>query len=142
MARGVDNNGVGALYGTFDIHMTGSDYDLTDGDIGKAVAITGNNEAGFGSDGGILLGRLEHVFAGVATVQIAGVVRLPVAATAPSAGESVVVDGEGAIKQSPGLSLDLGGTGVSEIFAAGAPGARGIVLAVDSAGGAADVLLG
>ncbi len=124
MARNVSNNGIGALYGTFNIDTTGSDYDLVADDAGKAVALSGDNEVDFGSDTGLLLGRLEHVQDGIATVQLSGVVRLPYVATAPTVGDAVVVDGNGSVKQA----------GVGE------PG-RGIVLAVDATDTSCDVLL-
>lgn len=124
MARTVSNNGIGALYGTFTIDVTGEDYDLDSDDVGKAVALSGNNEVDFGADGGRLLGRLEHVQDGVATVQVAGVVRLPVTDTVPSVGDSVVVNGSGSVKK----------TGVSEE-------GRGVVISVDSENSKCDVLL-
>lgn len=124
MARSVSNNGIGALYGTFDIDKTGDDYDLTPDDVGKAVALSSNNEVDFGSDAGLLLGRLEHVQEGLATVQVAGVVRLPYVATAPTVGDEVVVNGSGSVKQ----------------VGTGEPG-RGIVLAVDGSASTCDVLL-
>ena len=124
MARSVSNNGIGALYGTFDVDKTGDDYDLTPDDVGKAVALSGDNEVDFGSDLGLLLGRLEHVQDGVATVQVSGVVRLPYVTTAPTVGDKVVVDGSGSVKQA----------GASD------PG-RGVVLAVDGSAATCDVLL-
>ena len=124
MARSVSNNGIGALYGTFDIDITGEDYDLTTDDVGKAVGLSGNNEVDFGSDAGLLLGRLEHVQDGLATVQIGGVVRLPYVATNPTVGDAVVIDGAGAVKQA----------GAED------PG-RGIVLAVDGSASTCDVML-
>jgi len=124
MARSVSNNGIGALYGTFDIDKTGEDYDLTSEDVGKAIALSDNNEVDFGSDAGLLLGRLEHVQDGIATVQVGGVVRLPYVTTAPTVGDAVVVNGAGSVKQ----------------VGTGEPG-RGIVLAVDSANTTCDVLL-
>lgn len=142
MARGVDNNGIGALYGTFDIHITGQAYDLDDEDIGLAVSLTGNNEIGLGADGGSFVGRLEHVNDGIATVQVAGVVRLPVATPNPDPGDGVVVDGNGAVKQAPAVTVDLDGSGVVTLEPAGGDPARGTVLSVNTTAGTADVLLG
>ncbi len=124
MNKSVSNNGIGALYGTFDIDITGNDFDLTSDDVGKAVSLSADNEVDFGADGELVIGRLEHVQDGVATVQVIGVVRLPYVATAPSVGDAVVVDGSGSVKQA----------GVGE------PG-RGITLAVDSTASTCDVLL-
>lgn len=124
MARSVSNNGIGALYGTFDVDQTENDYDLTADDVGKAVALSGDNEVDLGSDAGLLLGRLEHVQEGLATVQVSGVVRLPYVSPAPTVGDQVVINGSGSVKQ----------------VGTGEPG-RGIVLAVDGAAATCDVLL-
>ncbi len=134
MARTVDNNGIGALYGTFDIDTTTGDYDLTADDEGCAVALSASNEADKGSDGGILLGRLENVKDGIATVQIAGVVRLDVdtGETAPDVGNRVVINGVGKVYQAPALAAD---------DPAGGNVARGLVIAVDSTNHTCDVLL-
>jgi hypothetical protein len=134
MARTVDNNGIGALYATFDVHQTAGEYDLTADDVGKAAVLSGNNEVDLGSDGDALLGRLEAVRNGLATVQVAGVVRLDVntGQTAPSVGDAVVVDGAGKVYQAPAL------TGYDP---AGGNIARGTVLAVDSTNNTCDVLL-
>jgi len=133
MARTVDNNGIGALYATFDVHETGGVDDLAETDVGKAVALSGSNETGFGSDGGALLGRLEAVRNGLATVQIAGVVRLDVntGKTAPTVGDRVVVDGAGKVYQAPALASD---------DPAGGNVGRGTVLAVDGTDNTCDVL--
>lgn len=80
----VDNRGIGAVYATFTImHCLGKSTDemissLTEDDIGCAVSLSGNNEVFKGSYGSRLLGRLEHVSDGLATVQIAGIARLPI----------------------------------------------------------------
>mgnify|MGYP006297260611 CR=1 FL=1 len=124
MSRAVSNNGIGALYGTFDIDSTGDAFDLTSDDAGKAVVLSGNNEVDLGADAGVPAGRLEHVQDGLATVQIAGVMRLGYVAIAPVAGDSVVVDGNGAVRQA----------GAEE------PG-RGLVLSVNSSAATCDVLL-
>lgn len=122
MSRLVDNLGVGSLYGSFQIDGTSPNYDLTELDTGKAVALSGNNEVDLGSTGGAFLGRLVSVQADIAVVQIGGVMRVPYSvAGAPTLGGAVVVDGSGKVKAS----------------ASG----RGIVIAMDSTGETADVLL-
>ena len=134
MARSVDNNGIGALYGTFDIHKTSQTYDLDADDVGKAVALSGNNEVNLGSDGGTLLGRLEQVKDGLATVQVRGVMRLDVnpAENPPAVSQRVIIDGVGRIYEAPALGgYDPVGGNVS----------RGTTLAVDGTNNTADVLL-
>lgn len=133
MARTVDNNGIGANYASFSISKTGENYDLTDSDLGKAVVLSADNTINLGSDGGSLIGRLEHVVGGLATVQISGVVRMDVngSKTAPDVGNAVVVDGAGKVYQSPTLT-DV---------PAGGDVARGTVLSVDTTNNIADVLL-
>ena len=103
----------GAVYVSFKVHQTAGVNDLADSDIGSSVTILGNYEVGPGSDGDLLLGKLIDLSltdadeAGrVATVQIAGVMTLPAAATVPSLGNRVVVDGAGAVKQAPALGGD------------------------------------
>jgi hypothetical protein len=104
---------VGFLAATFKIHQTGGVDDLKDDDIGNAVTITGDYEAGPGSNGDILLGKLislsltdADVGKRVATVQIGGICTLPVVSTVPSVGDRVVVDGSGSVKQAPALGGD------------------------------------
>lgn len=126
MTRIVDNNGIGALFATFEIHQNGGEYQLDESHIGDAVALADNNTINHGSNGAKLLGRLEHVCAGLATVQISGVVRLKLkaGATAPNVGESVVLDGEGSVYQAPAIDGAFGDP-------AGGNVARGLTLAVD-----------
>jgi hypothetical protein len=102
---------VGFMTATFKIHQTASEDDLKDTDIGTAVAMMGNYEVGPGSDGDVLIGKLIHlsltdadVGKRVATVQIGGICTLAAAATVPSVGDRVVVDGSGAVKQAPALA--------------------------------------
>ena len=134
MERTVDNNGIGALYATCDVHQTAGNYDLVADDVGKAVSLSGSNEVDLGSDGGVLLGRLETVGNGLATVQVSGVVRLEVntGQTAPAVGDRVVVDGAGKVYQAPALAAD---------DPAGGNVARGTVLAVDDVNHTCDLLL-
>jgi len=134
MSRTADNNGIGALYATFTIHQTGGEDDLTPEDAGKAVALSAGNEAGLGTDGGAVLGRLEAVRNGLATVQVRGVARLEVntGKTAPAAGDGVVLDGAGKVYQAPALAgSDPAGGNV----------ARGTVIAIDGSNNTCDVLL-
>jgi hypothetical protein len=101
---------VGAVIATFKIHQTTGNDDLTDDDIGKAITILDNYEVGPGSDGDVLLGKLIDLSLTdaeegerVATVQIAGIMTLSAAATVPSVGDRVVVNGAGSVKQAPAL---------------------------------------
>lgn len=122
MSRSVDNSGVGSVYASFNIDMTGSDYDLTSVNEGMAVGLSGNNEVDLGSNGGVFLGKLISVQNDVAVVQIAGVMQVPYnTSVAPSVGGLVVLDGAGNVKASS--------TG------------RGLVIAVDSATAMAAVLI-
>ena len=134
MSRTVDNNGVGALYATFDIDTTGSNYDLTSDDVGDAVSLSGNNEVDHGTNGGQLLGRLEQANGGLATVQIAGIARFNIntGETAPGLGNRVVVDGAGKVYQAPAVADAPAGGNI----------ARGTVIAVDATNDTCDVLLG
>ena len=134
MARTVDNVGIGALYGSFDIALSGGDPVLTASDVGKAVVLSDNNTIDLGSDGGRLAGRLEAVAGSLATVQIGGVIRLDVAdgETAPGLGQAVVVDGAGAVYQAPALAAD---------DPAGGNVARGFTLSADDTANTADILL-
>lgn len=133
MARTVDNHGIGALYASFAISKTDETYDLTRDDVGKGVVLSDDNTVNLGSDGDALIGRLEHVIGGLATVQVSGVVRLEVNAskTAPAVGNAVVVDGAGKVYQSPTLT-DV---------PAGGDVARGQTLSIDSTSHIADVLI-
>ena len=137
MTRTVDNNGVGALYATFNIDTTTGEYDLTTGNVGDAVSLSGNNEVDHGADGGELLGCLELVDNGLATVQIAGVARFNIntGKTEPALGNGVVVDGAGKVYQAPAIAE---GSDVP----AGGNLARGTVIAVDSVNHACDIILG
>ena len=137
MTRPVDNNGLGALYATFEIDTTASEYDLTADNIGDAVSLSGNNEVDHGTDGGELLGRLEHVDNGQATVQIAGVARFDIntGKDSPQLGNGVVLDGAGKVYQAPAID---GATGDP----AGGNITRGTVIAVDSTNDTCDIILG
>ncbi len=106
-----DLESIGGVYATFKIHQTAGIDDLQDDDIGKAVTIVGGYEVGLGSSGDILLGKLIDLSLSdadngkrVATVQIAGIMTLPAAATVPAVGNRVVVNGSGAVRQAPALT--------------------------------------
>ena len=129
----IDNNGLGALYATLSIHMTGQDYDLDSTNVGDAVALSGNNEIDHGSDGGLLLGRLEHVCGGIAHVQIRGVARFN------------INDSEGGIDLFKGACVRIDGKGSvlkNNVHTKFIPSnARGLVLAVNEKDKTCDVLL-
>lgn len=121
--------GIGAVFATFTIRQTASVDDLKDADVGKAVTITASNQAAPTSDGSILLGKLVDLTLTdadngkrVATVQIGGVVTLPVVATVPVVGNRVVGGAGGTVKQAPVLAaFDPAGGNI----------ARGTVVAVN-----------
>lgn len=120
---------VGAIYLTFAIKQTAGADELTDANLGQAVELSGNYEVTSASDGGIVLGKLIALTLSdadsgkrKATVQVAGVMTLPIAATYPAVGNRVVGGGAGKVKQAPALgSSDPGGGNV----------ARGTVLSVN-----------
>jgi hypothetical protein len=120
---------IAPMLATFSIHQTDGVDDLKDADIGEPVELTGSNEIGPISDGGILLGKLISLTLSdnddgerQATVQVGGICRLAVSATVPSVGERVVGGSSGAVRQAPAL----GGNDP-----AGGNVARGTVLAVN-----------
>jgi predicted RecA/RadA family phage recombinase len=119
----------GAIFATFSIKQTAGVDDLKDSDIGKAVEITGNNQVGPTTDGSVFLGKLVDLTltdadAGkrVATVQISGVMTVPITTTNPQVGDRVVGGAGGTVKQAPAL------TGSDP---AGGNVARGTVIAVN-----------
>lgn len=119
----------GAVYATFNINQTGGVDDLKDADIGKAVQIVANNAIGPASDGSMVLGKLADLSLTdadngkrVATVQIKGVMSLPITTTYPVVGNRVVGGAGGTVKQAPAL------TGYDP---AGGNVARGTVIAVN-----------
>lgn len=126
MSRIIDNNGIGALYATFEIPGTGDVYDLTIDNVGDAVALSGNNKISHTKHHAYLLGRLEHVSGGLGIVQIAGVMRLNYTTTAetPTVGYGVIADRFGRVCKTI--------NGVAH---------RGIVLAVDTTKYTCDVLI-
>jgi len=119
----------GAVYATFSIKQTAGVDDLKDQDIGKAVQITSNNTVGPATDGSMVLGKLADLSLTdaeggkrVATVQIKGVMTLPITTTYPVIGDRVVGGANGTLKQAPAL------TGYDP---AGGNIARGTVIAVN-----------
>jgi hypothetical protein len=118
----------GAVFATFSIKQTGGVDDLKDADAGKAVKLTGNNQVGPTTDGAVLAGKLIDLTLTdaddgkrVATVQIAGVMTLPITTTYPMVGDRVVCGANGAVKQAPALA---------DYDPAGGNLARGTIIAV------------
>ncbi len=119
----------GAVYLTFGISQTAGVDDLKDADIGKAVRLAGNFIAGPAADGSIVLGKLTALTLTdadngkrKATVQVGGVMTLPISTTYPAVGNRVVGAANGRVKQAPALAAyDPAGGNV----------ARGSVLAVN-----------
>jgi hypothetical protein len=102
---------IGEVFATFKIKQTAGSDDLTDADLGKAVALTDNYEVSPGGDGDILLGKLIDLTLEdgndgdrLATVQIGGVCTLPITTTYPGVGDRVVCGANGTIKQAPALA--------------------------------------
>jgi hypothetical protein len=121
----------GAVFATFSIKQTGGVDDLKDADVGSAVTLSGNYQVGPATDGAILLGKLIDLSLTdaengkrVATVQIGGVMTLPITTTYPQVGNRVICGADGAVKQAPALS---------DYDPAGGNAARGTVIAVNGA---------
>jgi hypothetical protein len=101
----------GATFATFSIKQTAGVDDLKDSDIGKAVKLTGNNQVGPATDGSVFLGKLVDLTLTdaengkrVATVQIGGVMTVPISTTYPTVGDRVVGGANGTVKQAPALT--------------------------------------
>ncbi|NOU54930.1 hypothetical protein HN020_09230 [Brevibacillus borstelensis] len=91
MLGGVSNQGVFARTRTFKTS-------LTKADVGKAVAMVGNNEVGLGADGDMFAGKLVRLEKdGICTVETHGNVKVPYSGTL-AVGKPVVVDGTGKVK--------------------------------------------
>lgn len=114
------------------IAAIGKEYD---GAKGKAVALTGNNTVGYGSDGDPLFGVIRKVESdGYATVQVKGFACGIIADVTKTTGENPVaitaigtlaaVDGTGGIKS-----------------AAGSVTSRGYITSMDTAVGKADIIM-
>jgi len=128
----IDNNGVGALYGTFTIAQKDGKLELDSYDVGSAVVLTGNNEIGRAA--GTLLGKLENVskMESLSVVQVKGVMRLTYNPDlcVPRIGDPVVVSEDGRIVR--WRIGDMTPTGIS---------GRGVTIAVDKNNCTCDVLL-
>ena len=101
----------GATFATFSIKQTAGVDDLKDSDIGKAVKLTGNNQVGPATDGSVFLGKLVDLTLTdaengkrVATVQVGGVMTVPITTTYPTVGDRVVGGANGTVKQTPALT--------------------------------------
>jgi hypothetical protein len=112
---GVDFEGIGARYSTYKandglvsavLNAMGWENDGTSAVVGKAVTITGDEEAGFGNAGDPLLGKvLQYESDGYLSVQDAGYTEFDgVSGNLPTAGDYVVVDGNGAVMPSEGAT--------------------------------------
>jgi predicted RecA/RadA family phage recombinase len=102
---------VAPVFATFSIHQTGGEDDLADADIGNAVTLTGDFEIGPATNGSIVLGKLialslSDIDTGrrAATVQIGGVMTLPITTTYPTVGDRIVGGASGTVKQAPALA--------------------------------------
>ncbi|HSH00333.1 MAG TPA: hypothetical protein VLB27_09805 [candidate division Zixibacteria bacterium] len=101
---------IAPVIATLKIKQTAGVDELKDADIGLAVTTSGNAEVTKCADGDIVLGKLIALTLTdaddgdrVASVQIGGVCRLPIAATYPTVGNRVVGAANGEIKQAPAL---------------------------------------
>ncbi len=119
---------IAPVYATFGIHQTAGADDLADSNIGEAVVLTDDYEIGPSSNGEAIIGKLVALTLTDAdtgkrnaTVQIGGVMTLPITTTYPQVGNRVVCGANGAVKQVPALAGD---------DPAGGNVARGTVLAV------------
>ncbi len=120
---------LGAMYATFNIKQTAGVDDLKDIDIGKAVTIASSNQVGPCTDGSIFVGKLVDLTLTdaengkrVATIQIKGVMTVPITTTNPVVGNRVVGGASGTVKQAPALIVN---------DPAGGNIARGTVIAVN-----------
>ena len=111
MAREQNLETTGEVFATFKIKQTTGVDDLQDADIGKAVQLTNNYEVGPASSGSMVLGKLVNLTLTnadngkrIATVQIAGVMTLPITTTYPVIGNMVVGGASGTVKQAPVLT--------------------------------------
>lgn len=119
----------GAVFATFAVKQTAGVDDLKDANIGQAVTLSGNYQVGPSADGAILSGKLIDLTLTdsddgkrVATVQIDGVMTLPITTTYPQVGNRVVCGTDGAVRQAPALG---------DHDPAGGNIARGTVIAVN-----------
>jgi len=125
--RDVNNEGQGHLVLTFKVSESGGNYTLTESDIGKPVAVSGNNEVSIGADGDTFCGKLISVSeeGDVASVQVKGVVTgISYTGEAPTVGTKLEMGGDKVVK-----------TGVT------ASKMRGMIISVDTNNTTVDVLL-
>lgn len=101
---------IAPVLATFDIHQTADVDDLTDDDLGYAVTLTGNYEVGPATDGSAVLGKLISLSLAdgddgkrVATIQIGGIMTLPITTTNPTVGDRIVGGSGATVKQAPAL---------------------------------------
>lgn len=104
---------VAPVFATFAIHQTTGSDDLTDSDIGNAVTLTGNFEVGPATSGSQVLGKLIALTLSdsdtgdrAATIQIGGIMSLPITTTYPVIGNALVGGAAGTVKQAPALASD------------------------------------
>jgi hypothetical protein len=109
--RTQDLERLGEVCGSFAVHQTTGVDDLKDADKGKAVKLTGNNEVGPATDGSIFLGKLidltltdADVGKRIATVQITGIMTVPITTTYPVIGNRIIGGASGTVKQAPVLT--------------------------------------
>jgi hypothetical protein len=127
-ARAQNLETLSPLFATFNIHQTAGADDLGDADVGKAVKLTGNFEVGPATDGAAIIGKLIALTLTdsddgkrAATVQIGGVMTLPITTTYPAVGDRVIGGASGTVKKA---------TALAAYDPAGGNIARGTVLAV------------
>ncbi|MGB2698483.1 MAG: hypothetical protein WBD28_11590 [Candidatus Zixiibacteriota bacterium] len=127
--REQDLEGIGAVHATFSIHQTSGTDDLKDAEMGIAVTLTDDFEIGPTADGSVVLGKLVDLSLTdadggkrVATIQIGGVITLPITSTYPEVGNRVVGGANGTVKKALAL------TGYDP---AGGNVARGTVISVN-----------
>ncbi len=103
----------GAVYLTFNINQTAGVDDLKSADIGKPVKLTTNYTVAPITDGALLLGKLTALTLTdadngkrKATVQVAGVMTLPIASAYPLIGNRVVGAANAKVRQAPALAGD------------------------------------
>lgn len=120
---------IAPILATFSIHQTDGVDDLQDSDIGSAVEVTGDFEVGPATDGSAVMGKLialtltdADTGKRNATVQIGGVMSLPISTTYPEVGDRIVGGVGGTVKKAPALT---------DYDPAGGNLARGVVLAVN-----------
>lgn len=103
------------------ITVIGKDHDSAKG---KAIALTGNNTVGYGSDGDPIFGVIRKVESdGYATVQVKGFA-CNITASEAAIGKFAAVDGSGGIKSAADSVIG-----------------RGYITSVDDTTGMADIIL-